>query len=389
MRATVNVHLYPSPLTHATRMLKETQAIAEFASFDRILLVGTEAAGLPQREKLDPRREIVRLARRSSDGLPAEIGKAVSLAGWCRRVLRQFDGQNIACINCHSLPVLPLAVALKLRTGARLVYDTHELETEANGLGRLRRAASKVAERSLMHFVDETIVVSDSIADWYHREYGGKRPVVVLNCPPFKQSRRSDRLRKALSVPEDAMLFLYQGLFAAGRGIELLLEAFAGLDDPSKVLIFMGMGPLEPRIAEFARNQPNVRLHPAVPPDKLSEFTASADVGMCLIEGTALSYRYSMPNKLFEYLAAGVPAVVSDLPEIARVVKDHGAGWILQSWSIESLGLLVSGIDNADVAYRRGGAARAAEVYSWERQLPGLRSVYQRLGFLGSPAGSA
>jgi glycosyltransferase involved in cell wall biosynthesis len=382
-----NVHLYPSPMTHESRILKETGAVAGFASFDPILLVGTCAPGLPEREVLDSRREIIRLSRSWPAGLPALLGKALGMASWSVRVLRRFSEQHIGCINCHSLPALPLAVALKWRTGARLVYDTHELETEANGLGGLRRAASKIIERSLFRFVDETIVVSDGIAEWYHREYGGRRPEVVLNCPPRRERRRSSLLREALALPADTTLFLYQGIFGAGRGIELMLDAFAGLDDPRKVLVFMGMGPLEPRIAECARARVNVRLHPAVAPDRLGEYTASADVGLCLIEDTCLSYRYCMPNKLFEYLAAGVPAIVSNLPEIARVVTNQGVGWVLPSWSAEALRSAFDAIDGPAIELCREATVRAVEIYSWERQVPALRSVYERLGLADPPPG--
>lgn len=380
--AGLNLHLYPAPLTHASRMLKESSAIAAFSTFDSVVLVGTDGPGLPPREVLDPVREIVRVPRRVHAGLPAEAAKGVGLAGWAARVLRRYGRQGVACINCHSLPVLPLAVALKLRTGARLVYDTHELETETHGLGAARRAVSKLVERTLYRHVDETIVVSDSIADWYRDHYRVNRPEVVLNCPPGGRPRRGDALRRALAIHPDATIFLYQGILAPGRGIELLLDAFAGLRDPGKVLVFLGMGSLESLIRAQARLHPNVLFHPAVPPAELARFSASADVGLCLIEGTSLSYRYCMPNKLFEYLAAGVPPIVSDLPEIRRAVELHGAGWVLGEWSAAAVRDLVAGIDSVTVARYRAAALRAAEHYTWERQLPALQRVYGRLGFL-------
>jgi len=182
-------------------------------------------------------------------------------------------------------------------------------------------------------------------------------------------------------LPPDAILFLYQGVLSPGRGIELLLEAFAGVDDPQRILVFMGSGPLEAQISGCSGIRGNVRLHPAVAPLHLAEFTASADVGLCLIEDTCLSYRYCMPNKLFEYLAAGVPTLVSDLPEIVAVVNRLSAGWVLPSWSVAALQTFVNSIDAGAVAERRAGTARAAEEYSWEAQVPVLRTVYERLGF--------
>lgn len=379
MTSAANVHLYPSPMTHESRILKETQAVASFTALDPILLVGTKAPGLPEREVLDSRRQIVRLSRSPPQGFSGLAGKALGVTGWSVRVWRMLAGRPLACINCHSLPVLPLAVALKRRTGARLVYDTHELETETNGLVGPRRAVSRRVERALFRFVDETIVVSEGIADWYQRAYGRHRPAVVLNCPPWRESRRTDVLRRELGLEPDVTIFLYQGVLSSGRGIELMLDAFAGIDDPRKVLVFMGMGPMETLVSECARRRANVRLRPAVPPQVVGDYTASADVGLCLIEDTCLSYHHCMPNKLFEYMMAGLPTVVSDLPEIARVVKDSGAGWVVPRWSPESLRSTLLSIDADAMGAGRKAALDAARGFTWERQLPALRTVYERL----------
>ena len=368
-------------------MLKETESIASFASFDRVVLVGAAVQGLPDRAAIDARREVVRISRDTPAWLPGSVGKVLGIAAWTMRVLRRFGNEPLACINCHSLSTLPLGVLLKLRTKARLVYDPHELETEANGLTGLRRAMSKFVERALYSFADDVVVVGEKIADWYHDAYGGRRPTVILNCPPACESQRSSVLRDALGLPADAMIFLYQGILGPGRGVELLLDAFADLDDRRKVLVFLGMGPLEREIAAVEAHRRNVRLHAAVPPQRLAEFTASADVGMCLIEDTCLSYRFCMPNKLFEYFAAGVPAVVSDLPEIAQVVASRDSGWVMRGWSASELRTMIGSIGPREIEAARAGAARAAAIYTWQAQTPALVSVYARLGF--APVGAA
>ena len=341
----LNLHLYPTPMTHESRILKETQAIRSFGAFSRVVLVGTRSVGLPDVEMLDGSREIARLSRPAPRWLPSPFAKAVGIAGWSAQVLRRFARQQVGCINCHSLSVLPVGLAIKHRTGARLIYDPHELETEANGLGRVRRVAAKFVERALYPAADAVIVVGDDIADWYQGTYGGARPAVVLNCPPRCVVPRTTRLRDALGISPDSIIFLYQGVLGAGRGIELMLDAFQAIDDPRKVLVLMGMGPLEPFVAARTRNSASIRLHPAVPPQQLLAITASADVGLCLIEDTCLSYRLCVPNKLFEYLAAGIPPVVSNLPELARVVSRYQAGWVLPSWSSTELRSLVDAID--------------------------------------------
>lgn len=165
-RDSLNLHVYPSPLTHESRMLKETAAIASFAPFERIVLVGADGHGLPERAPIDARREIVRFSRAAPSWAPGAIGKGFGIAAWTLRVLRHYWHRPVACVNCHSLSTLPLGVLLKWRTKARLVYDPHELETEANGLGGLRRTLSKLVERVCYGAADEVIVVGERIADW-------------------------------------------------------------------------------------------------------------------------------------------------------------------------------------------------------------------------------
>lgn len=382
----LNIHLYPSPLTHESRILKESQAIASFSDFSCIVLVGAACRGLTDAEMLDESRTIMRFSRDVPAWLPATVGKVLGVAAWSWRVFRCFSTKPVSCINCHSLSTLPLGVALKFRTGAKLVYDPHELETESNGLGGFRRTIAKVVERAFYSRADEVIVVGDGIADWYQRTYGGRRPAVVLNCPLSRKPERTSVLRRAVGLPPDATIYLYQGILGKGRGVEMMLEAFADLGDPGKVLVFLGMGPLEGRISEVAARTPCVHLHPAVRPHELAEYTASADVGLCLIEDTCLSYRYCMPNKLFEYFAAGIPTVVSNLPEIAGVVSRTGSGWVVVEWSAGALRSVVESIDAAQILARRVAVENAGAEFTWENQVPVLRQVYARLGFLTAPS---
>ena len=140
-------------------------------------------------------------------------------------------------------------------------------------------------------------------------------------------------------------------------------------------------------VSTRAATNPSIRFHEAVPPAVLVDYTSSADVGLCLIEDTCLSYRYCMPNKLFEYFAAGVPPIVSNLPELARVVGTDDSGWVAERWSSEAVADIVRRISRRDVADKIEAVARTARRYTWEDQVPKLRELYGRLGFEASAAG--
>lgn len=380
----VNVHIYPSPMVHESRIFKITSALAAWRIFDRILIVGTAHAPSPSVQPLDAVRTIHRLKRGRDEGAGSRslIAKIWAHVGWLWRVYSLTSRQSVACINCHSLPVLPLCVLLKWRTGARLIYDTHELETETNGLSGTRQILYRLMERMFIPFADQTVVVGEMIGDWYAQRYGFERPTVVLNCPPrATEKSESTRLREILGLDDETLIFLYQGLLAPGRGVDLLIDAFLRLDDRRRVLVLMGMGPMEARARHLHLSSTNIRYVPAVAPQEVLAYTSSADVGFCLMEDTCLSHRLSMPNKLFEYISAGVPAIVTPLPEISRVVTANSAGWVARDWSTGGIAALVSNITRGDIDERRAGVDRAAQKYNWESQVEPLRSVYRRLGF--------
>src|SRR5204862_484616 len=183
----------------------------------------------------------------------------------------------------------------------------HELETEtANNCG-LRRLLSRRLERSLIRSCDSVVCVSDSIADWYAREYAISRPAVVRNIPDtrFHQAGEAQNLRRRLHIPDGTLLFIYQGGLFRGRRVEQLIRVFESARQ-DRHLVFMGYGDLEELVKAAAARCGNIHFHPPVPPQEVLKHTAGADVGLIGVENVCLSYYYSLPNKLFEYLAAGI-----------------------------------------------------------------------------------
>jgi glycosyltransferase involved in cell wall biosynthesis len=107
-------------------------------------------------------------------------------------------------------------------------------------------------------------------------------------------------------------------------------------------------------------------------------YTSSADIGLCLIENTCLSYYYSLPNKLFEYLLTGLPVMVNDMPEQRQIVERFNCGWVVPSSLTEQVALIES-IDAGELERYRAGAARAADAFDWEKEATALRQIYSEL----------
>jgi glycosyltransferase involved in cell wall biosynthesis len=177
---------------------------------------------------------------------------------------------------------------------------------------------------------------------------------------------------------------LYQGGFSRDRGIEQLITAPPDL--PDAALVLLGYGPLRDEL-ELRAGEPGLagRLHvlPAVPPDELIEWVASADVVAMPIQPTTLNHRLTTPNKLFEAMAAGVPVVASDLPGMAGIVRETGCGVLVDPVDPAAVAGAIKGLLDIspgarELIGRKGYAAHLAR-YNWEAQVEGLLAEYGRL----------
>ena len=126
---------------------------------------------------------------------------------------------------------------------------------------------------------------------------------------------------------------MYQGALSQGRGVRLLLDAFQERQNDPAVIVFMGYGELEAEVRELADRHTNIFYFPAVAPDVVLEFTASADAGIHVIQNTCLNHFYCMPNKLFEYAMAGLPVVVSNMKDMSQFVAQHNMGAVVKELS--------------------------------------------------------
>lgn len=375
----INIHLYPSPFLNESRILREAGSLARLGLFDRIDLIGVGQEGLPASEKVQDGIRILRIGQR--DGVRSMAGKITGTASWSHAVYQKYRKEAIGCINCHSVTTLPLGTMLKRATGAKLVYDAHELETEANGLRGTRKYLTKQVERALIRHADHCIFVGSAIENWYVREYGLGNTTVLYNCPPRQDAQQLDYFRETFAIPRNKPIFLYQGVIGEGRGIRILVEAFSGLADRA-VLVVMGYGRLTDWFTEQAARHGNIHYHPAVPPDRLLAYTSAADYGLSVIEPTSMSYEYCMPNKLFEYVMARKPVLVSPTLEQRDFVERHGIGEVASNTTPEAVQKAALRLLDRTPASLETALKRTRDEYCWERQEAKLEAVYlEALGF--------
>lgn len=375
----IDLHIYPSNIKHETRILKETKSIVDSGLFDKVFIAGIWESGLKEREDLDDKRVVWRFPLKTQCLPNHSFWKVLKHIEWTGRVFVRFKKQDITLVNCHSLSVLPLGVLFKAFLGSKIVYDTHELETETCAMSRTRKILSKLLERLLIYHVESVLVVSDSIARWYRNHYDLKEVNVIKNVPYGKHSRRehSNILKERFSIQDDEILFIYQGILGRSRGIEFLLNVFSNVDKKRHV-VFMGFGDLENMVKQYENRFSNIHFHPAVKPEEIVKYTSSADIGVHLPENNCLSYFYSLPNKFFEYLLSGLPVIVGDFPEMGKIIDNYKCGWKVPVDQTSVLNL-IEDITIRDIERKKNIVFNCKDEFSWEKEEKELLRVYHKL----------
>lgn len=377
----LNVHMYSSPFTHETRILRVTRSLIEGGVFARVLVVAAlRQPGTAEREQFGERRSVWRIP--TSIRRAGFVSKVLNALEWSARAFWGLRREKIECLNAHALSVLPLAVAIKLIKGCRLVYDAHEIETETTEMSGLRKKLSRLTERLAMPFVDVVALTSEGHGRWYRAEFPRTDVRVIRNCPYLPRRARPERslLRTAFGIPENELLFLYQGAIARPRGTDLLLDVFLDVA-PDRHIVFMGFGPGVERVKALEKERPNIHHHPAVAPGDVYLYTCGADVGIHMMDDSCINHLHALPNKPMEYMNAGIPAIVSDLPEMGSLIRESQAGWVVPVNDGETLGSLIRSLTPEEIAERAVFARRWTEANNWESEELKLFEMYRQLGF--------
>jgi len=371
------LHIVRNPVSHDSRVLKETGSILGKFPDKELVIAGFHEPGYAEKEIIGQRQ--VHRWRLATRPLPKDLlSQSIKYAEWHLKLVRHYRKQPLKIIHCHDLGPLAIGVHLKRLTGARLIYDAHELETETHGSYGARQWLARKQEWLLIRHVDQMITVSPSIREWYLEHYPLQNIHLVRNIPDLsKEEVMPVPLRATLGVPDDAVLFLYLGGLGKGRGIEAILDGFQYPDVRHHVL-FMGSGPLAEKIEQVGKTCERVHHLSPVPPAEVLAHAAGADVGLCLYEDICLNHRYCLPNKLFESLLAGMPVLASNLPDQARLVKDHKAGWVVEP-NGQAIARQLMQLEVTDVRELRKGLPKRVANLRWENEASVLLGIYEEL----------
>lgn len=263
-----------------------------------------------------------------------------------------------------------------------LVYDTHEIFTEVPELqGKsFRQGVWRRLEKWIFPKLKNVFTVNQSISDWYYDKYK-VRALVVRNMPRRIMPVFESVSRTELNLPADKKIVILQGAgINVDRGAEELVMAMKHITDV--VLLIVGSGDVIPALKEMVAKENlghKVIFTGKVPHDKLRQYTLLADLGVTLDKPTNINYRFSLPNKIFDYINAGIPVLCSDLPEVARIVRDHKVGMVIDSFEPEKIAQAIqTALNSPEYKVWESNTLKAGEELCWETDEVNLKAVYSQ-----------
>lgn len=309
-------------------------------------------------------------------------------------------------VHTHDGMSLPLGVCAAKRSGARMVFDSHELEAHRNPpLTPRQRASVERIEQRYLPQADAVTTVGQKIADHLVAQYAIERPKVIYNAPPqtprplpqkWQQPTRAS-LRAEAGIPESAAVLVYTGNITMNRGVEQTLDGMAEYlkrDDAVRNIRLSMVGKTRPEIfdtvnarAESLGLQDHIHFHDPVSPTAVVDFISEGDIAVIPVIPVALSYDYAMPNKLFESMLAGLPILGARLAEMGPFVEEYDLGVCYDPLSAQGFAAGLAQLLANGKAPRLSDVRKQelADRFSWEAQEEVLRQVYETLDTPSGP----
>lgn len=260
--------------------------------------------------------------------------------------------------------------------GKKKIFDAHEYFTELPEVIN-RPLTKKVWEWTAKIWIPQSdlcLTVNSPLAQILHQKYD-KHFHAIKNMPTKKEGPPT-----SLS-PGSSRILLYQGVLNVGRGLEELISIMNEL--PRYQLWLVGEGDLSDHLramAAMSTSKDRIHFLGYKSPEELAFITPQAFVGFNLLSSDSANYYYSLANKFFDYVQAGIPQVSMNFPAYREYISEYAVGVLVEDLSAQSLLSAISDFENEAVYSKAVSACKqAVNQWSWERESPALMKAVAEL----------
>lgn len=288
-----------------------------------------------------------------------------------RELLKHADEKTILLAN--DLDTLFPNVSVSKKMNIPLVYDSHEIFTEMPAIqGRWTQKVWRFLERKLMPNVRYMMTESESYAEWFNEKYKIK-PLVVRNIPR--------KINAKINFPNnEPKVIIYQGQINPSRGLVQAIDAMKFLDNV--IFKIAGDGPKRAEYEAYVQQEnltEKVQFVGRLRPEDLRKFTQNADVGLSLEENGGVSYYYSLPNKVADYIQSRVPLVMINFPEMKRIYNEFKVGEMLTNHEPKNIAEKINIVLENGRDFYLPELEKAAEKLCWENEENKIRALYEKV----------
>lgn len=305
---------------------------------------------------------------------------------WEKYLISEIVEYRPDIVHCHDLFTVNIGLEVKRRTGAKVVYDSHEVFTKLSNSIPLWDWWYSRIELKVSSKINAFVTINQSIADYLKNKYPAlPDATIVRNAArlPENDFAYDGRLHGAAGLPLNRRILLYQGGYSSHRGLIPLVRSVEYLP-AGWTIVFMGWGSLESELKRLtSKNDPEgikIKFVDPVPQSELVHWSSGATVGIIPYENVSLNHWYCTPNKLWEYPAAGVPILCSPFPELVKVVEGFGVGWFIDDpVTPEGIASVLSTLSDQEIKIKKVACANFLKEDNWSCYEHNLVEMYRSL----------
>lgn len=288
-------------------------------------------------------------------------------------LLKRADTSTILLAN--DLDTLAANYLVSKKLNIPLVYDSHEIFTEMPSInGRFTQKIWRKLEINLIPKIKYMMTASESYAKWFEKKYPIKKPVVVQNFPvKISQSNQ-------INAENQPKIILYQGVINPSRGLDKVIPAMKSIEDSE--LWIAGDGPKRKEYEALSKSLKlghKIKFLGKLLPSELRKITEKADVGLSIEENNGESYYFSLPNKISDYIQARVPIVVSNFPEMKRIIEQFEVGKCISNHSELELSSKIDEVLKNGKNFYKNRLEIAASQLCWENEEPKILELFKKV----------